>query len=548
MSDRTARLAAFVLVAVQAVLLVRTAWDKSDTADEATYLTAAALLGTHGDYRFNPEALALPKWGFAIAMAAFGGDVAGVPADAASARDRVVWNKSPDQIRRTLFAARSATIAVVLGGGWLLGLAAGSFGPWARLVAQALWSFSPTILANGALATHDAWGAATLCGALWAFTRYARGAAIRHAVALGAVLGLALTCKSTILLVVPGVFLALLVTARRAGATWARVALAVISCAAAAAIVVWTIYGFRVTYVPLAPLGGVIEGLPRRFGPVPAGRWLDGLLRQWELGATEHAAYALGRTFQSGVWWFYLAAALFKTTVGAQALFVASVVSRLRRRASWLVDAALLTFPVVLLLVLSLGVMQRGIRYLLPAFPFVILWLARESAVLLTHPRGAVRALVAVCLLGGVTENVAVHPHHLMFFNLWTGGPTNGPRYFVVGDDWGQDQRRLVEWQRSEATGRIFYTFYSGRPDRWGLDYAAPPCMPTAGRYALHAVEVHRPRRIDEACLDWLTLEPPDARIGYSIYVYDVDDARIARLAAGRGKMVPFWSSGSPAR
>jgi hypothetical protein len=60
---------------------------------------------------------------------------------------------------------------------------------------------------------------------------------------------------------------------------------------------------------------------------------------------------------------------------------------------------------------------------------------------------------------------------------------------------------------------------------------------------------VHRPRRIDEGCLDWLTAEPPDARLGFSIYLYTVDEARLARLAAERADPghTPFWRSGRDA-
>jgi hypothetical protein len=54
---------------------------------------------------------------------------------------------------------------------------------------------------------------------------------------------------------------------------------------------------------------------------------------------------------------------------------------------------------------------------------------------------------------------------------------------------------------------------------------------------------VHRPKRIRPGCLDWLTVEPPDERLGHSIYIYLVNKARIERLAEERGHVTPFWSS-----
>ena len=68
----------------------------------------------------------------------------------------------------------------------------------------------------------------------------------------------------------------------------------------------------------------------------------------------------------------------------------------------------------------------------------------------------------------------------------------------------------------------------------------ATPIPPTA------ALCTHRPKRIAPGCLDWLTVEPPDARLGYSIYLYQVNRPRIERLLAARGRVEPFWRSGPP--
>jgi hypothetical protein len=133
-----------------------------------------------------------------------------------------------------------------------------------------------------------------------------------------------------------------------------------------------------------------------------------------------------------------------------------------------------------------------------------------------------------------------------MFFNLWAGGPEGGPRYLIHGDDWGQDQRRLAAWQAETRPWRLYYTYYNGNPRHWGVSYEDTPCEPRPGYYALQAIEVHRPKRLPEGCLDWLTVEPPDARLGWSIYLYQVNRERIARLAAERGSATPFWRSGRP--
>ena len=92
----------------------------------------------------------------------------------------------------------------------------------------------------------------------------------------------------------------------------------------------------------------------------------------------------------------------------------------------------------------------------------------------------------------------------------------------------------------------LYYTRYTGEPTKWGLIYEPAGCEPRPGWYALHAVEVHRPKRIAAGCLDWLTVDPPDARVGYSIYLYRVDKRRIEQLRVARATRTPFWRSGRP--
>jgi hypothetical protein len=198
----------------------------------------------------------------------------------------------------------------------------------------------------------------------------------------------------------------------------------------------------------------------------------------------------------------------------------------------------------LLLVVMSTGRTQLGLRYILPAYPLAMLWAGRSFPSLRAlGGRWGVMA-GALALVAGTAGALRVHPHYLMFFNSWIGGPERGPQYLVIGDDIGQDQRRLADWQAEQGLSSIYYTWYSGRPEYWGIAYSAPPCRPQSGVYALEAIEVHRPRRIEAGCLDWLTVEPPDERIGYSIYIYRVPRERAERLRNVQSR-VPFWKTKS---
>ncbi len=540
-----------LLLLLQAGLLLRTAWDKSDTADEAHYL-AVSILQWRGNLSSNCESPALPKWGFALALRLVDGELFGDTT--AKGRDPL-WSRALPQTRRNLLAGRSATVAVTLLAGLLLFLSGRRLdGQGVGLLALALWVLSPSVLANGSLATLDGWAAAAVALCAWLGLRLHERPSLGRALALGLALGLGAACKVTLLGLVPVALLVLALARRRAApAGWWRPAARDASVVGLGLLLsLWAVYGFRLDLLDTASLcGKEVEGAAHSaLGPLPFTPWLEGLLKQLQHGRQGHYGYLFGRAGTTGWWWFFLAALALKTTLGAQLLALLRLSAWLRRRPSparLLTDLLLLAYPLLLLVVMSAGRTQLGLKYILPAFPLGLLALARVLPDVAAAFGGAGRGLVLALLALGAAESLRVHPHHLMFFNLWAGGPEGGPRYLIVGDDWGQDQRRLAEWQRARRPWRLHYTFFSGNPRHWGVNYENPPCEPRIGFYALQAVEVHRPKRTPRGCLDWLTLEPPDERLGYSIYLYAVSRDRIRRLEGQRGRVKPFWSSAGPA-
>jgi hypothetical protein len=537
------------LVALQAVLLAGTALDKADTRDEPHYL-ASSIVQWNDPASFRVcDAPALPKWGYGLALRL-------VDPSLFDARANVgrhpLWSRGA-LARRNLLAARLATILVTLLGGVALWRVGQRFGTAAGLVALALWCLSPAILAHGSLATLDGWATAGVAVCAWLAARAAERPTPLRAATLGAGLALAACSKVTALGPVP-VALALVAVAairesRARSWPWpARVAGLWVACAMAFLLTLAAAYRFELARIDLSNLCGDSHAPPGPLLPsLPFAPWIAGILEQSRHGLVGHYGYLFGEIRSSGWWWFYLATLALKTTVGAQLLAglrLAALVRARPARERVAVDLLLLAFPIALLLVMSLARAQNGLRYVLPAYPLLMLWGARawEDATRAWVRRG--KLLVAACLILGGIESVAIYPHYLMFFNVWAGGPDGGPRYLINGDDWGQDQWRLADWQRETRPWRLFYTPYTENPRHWGITFELPPCEPTPGYYALHAVEVHRPKHIPAGCLDWLTVEPPDERLGHSIYLYLVTRARISRLAEERARGdQPFWAS-----
>ena len=406
------------------------------------------------------------------------------------------------------------------------------------------------MLAHGGLVNMDAWAAAwsallVLCG-----VRFVEQPSFSRAAQAGLPLALAASTKSPALAgVAPLVLVMAWALLRQETPSRARF-LALLKTAtvlgASSLLALWAAYAFSVGPVRRAALRptGLADHVTTT-SPLPFPVFIEGLLTQSSYGAQGKTSYLFGEVRKTGWWWYYLAVLGLKVTLGGQLLFAARLLCFWRSPpAERRVDLALLLAPCLLLLVLSFARAQGGVRYLLPAFPFALVFLSRglPEAEKRFGRRGS-WAYAFVFLLGAL-ESLSVYPHALMFFNVWAGGPRDGPRYLVHGDDWGQDKRRLGQWQQDNAVPMLYYARNGGNPELWGIRSEPVPCVPKKGVYALHAEEVHRHGFVQAGCLDWLTLEPPDDRLGYSIYLYVVDKERLRRLASGCASPRPFWRSG----
>ncbi len=326
-------LLALALACMQMTLLLRTAWDKSDTIDEPTYMGSAVhqwTQATRGGANFafdrNCEAPALPKWGIAAGLRLADPELFSLWIKRGKAKEPDPLRPPIERTRLNLFAARWATIALTVIGGLFLWSAARRFGETAAIVTHVLWTFSPTILAQGSLATLDGWLTAFCCFAIWVAFRLWDRPGLFWTTALGATLGLAAACKVTALGMAP-------VAAVLAGTALARAArgrgnnpVAAVGLGALCGIggfffALWAAYGFSYGEVLTGGLcggKGVFPGLAP-FGPVPFSSWISGLLLQWIHGEGGHLSYLFGEASSDGWWWFYLASLALKTTIGAQA-------------------------------------------------------------------------------------------------------------------------------------------------------------------------------------------------------------------------------------
>jgi hypothetical protein len=405
--------------------------------------------------------------------------------------DQIGW---PDRFihevnrrRPIVGAARSGVIVATLALALLIWrLARGAYGAGAGLFALALAAFHPSLLAHGHLATTDLLSAFTFLACSWAFASWMARPSAQRAVAVGGVLGLAVTTRHTAWLL-PAVFALLLVPwlvsrqGRRRRSAPRQVLILVVGGAVAAWVTVWAVHGFHYAPWPGASAAQPIDeslGAPGRILAWMEARralpesYLEGLRFQMEHNRQGHWGYLLGQRGSSFPA-YYLVAYAVKNTPGFLLLTPAIAVGlwRGRRRLAkgspelhWLLPAG------ALFLVASFANIQLGERYVLAVYPYVILLAAAAAARIARRPRGAL-VLAAVLLLHAGPALLAAPRGYLAYFNTLAGGPDGGHRVLADSNlDWGQDLPRLARWMKDHGVARVQLGYFGADdPDRYGI-------------------------------------------------------------------------------
>jgi 4-amino-4-deoxy-L-arabinose transferase-like glycosyltransferase len=378
------------------------------------------------------------------------------------------------------------------------------FGPGGGMLSLLLYVTSPTILANGSLATADLAATAffTLSvGALWKmFHRLSPATVVGVWLAIA---GLALSKVSVVLLVPMTAVLLIVrlcsgrplsisawkewVVARWPTQAWALLGVLLFQAILVIAMI-WAFYGFRYSafHPPLsgterlyAYVGGIgwestLSGTGNFGSAMRFARqnhllpeaYLYGtaLVYRW---ANARFGFLNGDLSLTGWWYFFPYTILVKTPLPtflilALAALGTLLVWRKKKRDTGIplrraaAQAFYATAPLWTLLVVywasalhsSLNI---GHRHILPVYPATFILAGAAVSWFRRRDRcgRAASATLILCVVTLVAECYAVYPNYLAYFNVVVGGPSNGYKHLVDSSlDWGQDLPGLKRYLR----------------------------------------------------------------------------------------------------
>ena len=541
--DRYFCLLAGLLLAIMAGAQVGSALQESPTNDEPVHMTIGYVYLTTGEYTGE---LAHPPLGRILAaLPLLALPLKPIPPEAASTDvTTLIWG-NPVPADTILLRSRLVIIGLsMLFGAWLAWWTRRRFGSPIALLALTFFAFDPSFIAHGHYATTDllaAFGIFLAC-TLWADFLQAPDSWRLAAAALG--LGFALASKYSalfLLLVLP--LLYVVAWWRKRGRPYftfrgAVGTLAVMSAGATLLVVL--------PYVPdirsrvLSPRPAIIAPPPAVTAPdngLLSFGYFEGLHELFRHDAEGHPAYLLGHFRRTGWWQYFPVAFLVKTPTGvliACLLAACSVVVSLRqgRQPPPAFLLLCLALPPLAYFDLAMGSsINLGVRHILPVYPFLYVLLA---LVLIDYApyllRAAWRWTVAALVLLIAAESLLIYPHYLAFFNWPSGGPANGSRYLLDSNiDWGQDLKNLGAYVNEHHMTPLCTALFTAAPagyygivardlNRTGMPEGVEnlPCVVAVSVNLLHGL-YNAPQKYAP-----LLRRRPVARIGYSIYVYDL--------------------------
>ncbi len=357
---------------------------------------------------------------------------------------------------RARLMVRLPTMVFTLALGWLVFRWAGElFGPRAGLLGLVLYAFQPTFLGHGRQVTSDVPVTFFMTLAVYCFWKALGTGFARWAVFAGLAVAGALAAKFTGVLAIPTlVVLAVTVgqphvAGRRRGVLLlvvAVIALAGINLAylfdgsfRAAGSYEWQSGAFRrlPSWVPIP--------LPRAFA---LGLDYSRVLQE-DPYLGRGANYVLGELNRDGRWYAFPLMILLKTPLATFVLIaLASWRLRSRPQVTWMLMAP----AAIVIVVFSLFVdPQLGIRYVMPALPFLLL-LASASV-----EQGGRRPWVPWALGGWAAVSALwYHPHTIAYFNELIGPRVNAYRFLADSNlEWEDHSYFIERFQRRHPELRL---------------------------------------------------------------------------------------------
>ena len=585
MSNRTANIIAVFLLIFVFLIAFLSVKNDSLTMDEVAHLPAGYGYLTQKDMRLNPEhpplikdlgalpLLFIKNIKFPSEIPAWKSDIngqwnfgryflynTGNPAD-----KMILWGRMP------------MILILILLGFFIFKWAKELFGNKAGLLALFLFSFSPTLLAHGRLVTTDVGAAAGVTVATYYFLKSLKSPVKKNIIIAGIVFGIAQLLKFSAVLLVPFFGIIGLVWWLKKSGTFLQTIRTGFLVFLIGFLLIWPVYQFHTWNYPkdrqVSDTEFYLKDTPEFIKkpiifasdkPIlrPYALYLTGVSMVFQRVAGGNTTYFLGEVSNIGWRSYFPIVYLIKEPLAFHILTLIALLyvawfilrrfskgGRIETIKNWLrlhfPEFSMLVFVGIYWAVSIQGNLNIGIRHLLPVFPFTILLVSGAVSNLLKEPFLKLKCFLLAFLISWQAVSViSVFPHFLAYFNESVGGPESGYKYVVDSNlDWGQDLKGLKNWVEKNGIDTIYLDYFGGGDPQYYLGTKFSPWwgsrnpkeLPKGSYLAVSAsfLQGGQGKKIPglqapEGYYLWLNEYTPVAKIGYSIFVYKIEEINIS--------------------
>ena len=475
--------------------------------------------------------------------------------------ERVLFQSGYD-FEKILFLSRLPFIFVsVILAFYVLKWASELYGKKSGIVALFLYSFSPSIIAYSSLAVSDFVVAAMIFISTYHFYSLLMQKSKRRMLFAGISFGLALLSSAASLLLIP-LFAMIGLKAVKEKRLKAKALMKyyfIIFIIAFIVILAFHKFQFG-TFNGSLPPGRYSEVARKELAklpfsaqllfvydrvPLPVPVFIGSIGTIFYLSVQKKYGYAFGRVTDGVVWYFALLTFLIKTNLPLLIILLLLIAFRKKLPEKEAIAGMSLVLPVILILLVFSGTNKMsGVRHILGIYPFIFV-LAGSIINIKIKRKKYFNVFIAILLFFYALGTLSVAPHYLSYINMISSGPDNGWKITVGSNiDWGQDLKGLKDYMGKNNIGKIKLSYFgSVDPKHYNISYEYMPspyfqpwdpnysvvqqsryedCSERKGLIAISVTNLQNVYLVNKTCYAWLKNYEPKAKIGYSIFIYDI--------------------------
>ena len=243
-------------------------------------------------------------------------------------------------------------------------------------------------------------------------------------------------------------------------------------------LVLWSFYGFRYAArpaglalsislkdyaAPLSHFNSTVILFFARFHLLPES-YLVGLVDVKRV-AEFYPTFIFGKVYAHGVWWYFPAAILIKTTLGMLALVALAAWAVLTGKLRKGRELAFIVLPWAVYLAVAIQAgMNIGARHILPLYALAAIFAGGGIAALAASNRRWTW-VGAVLVLAHIVSALAVFPNYMAYANEAWGGPRNVHNLLSDANvDWAQQLIQVKQWQDAHPQEECWFAYFA-RPE-----------------------------------------------------------------------------------